>query len=107
MGMDVDGIAPTSERGKYFRNNIWWWHGIPDYIADSHPDLYAKCKYWHTNDGDGLQAEDAADLAKRLHADIASGKVAEYAKTYPDAFSVENVQKFADFCAESGGFKIY
>lgn len=25
MGMDVYGKEPTSETGKYFRNNVWWW----------------------------------------------------------------------------------
>ncbi len=63
MGMDVYGKKPKNEAGKYFRNNVWWWHPLADYIIEQHPDLAAGCEYWHSNDGGGLNARKAVKLA--------------------------------------------
>jgi hypothetical protein len=82
MGMDVMGVNPTSEKGSYFRNNVWWWRPLADYCIENHPDIAEKCEYWHSNDGDGLDAEDAYALAERLMADIAEGKVSEHERNY-------------------------
>ena len=38
MGMDVYGRRPKSERGEYFRNNIWWWHPLADFILNHYTD---------------------------------------------------------------------
>lgn len=78
MGMDVFGKAPVSSEGKYFRNSVWWWHPLADYITHSHPDLAAPCELWHSNDGDGLDAEGAVALADALAEDLSSGAVALY-----------------------------
>jgi len=69
MGMDVYGNAPTQKEGEYFRNNIWWWHPLADYIELVAPDEAAACEHWHSNDGDGLDTGiGAADLMDRLGA---------------------------------------
>jgi hypothetical protein len=34
MGMDVSGINPTNENGKYFRANIWSWPSIHELISE-------------------------------------------------------------------------
>jgi hypothetical protein len=28
MGMDVYGKEPKSDKGEYFRNNVWWWRPL-------------------------------------------------------------------------------
>lgn len=73
MGMDVYGKAATTEEGGYFRNNVWWWHPLAHYIEDNCPDLHAKAEHWHSNDGDGLGAEDSLKLAEQLQGLIDSG----------------------------------
>lgn len=78
MGMDIFGKAPVSSEGEYFRNSVWWWHPLAEYITHSHPDLAAACTLWHTNDGDGLDAEGAAALADALAEDLDNGAVALY-----------------------------
>lgn len=85
MGMDVYGKKPKNEAGEYFRNNVWWWRPLADYIIEQHPDLAAGCEYWHSNDGDGLGARKAVKLADALDADLESGKVAIYAVEYAAA----------------------
>lgn len=81
MGMDVYGKTPTSEKGKYFRSNIWWWHPLADYVTLIAPKETATCKAWHTNEGDGLNAADAFALADKLQIEIDSGRCARYALT--------------------------
>lgn len=79
MGMDVYGHAPTQKEGEYFRNNIWWWHPLADYIELVAPDEAAACEHWHSNDGDGLDEDEALALADRLQAEIDSGRCLRYA----------------------------
>jgi hypothetical protein len=79
MGMDVYGKAPTSEKGKYFRNNVWWWRPLADFILDTAPDdLTSRCEHWHLNDGDGLDAATSKNLAAHLRQSIASGAAEAY-----------------------------
>lgn len=79
MGMDVYGKNPTTETGHYFRNNIWWWRPLADYVTTAYPQITEGCVYWHSNDGDGLGDRGAKALADALDRDLASGKIAEYA----------------------------
>jgi hypothetical protein len=82
MGMDVYGQSPRSETGEYFRKNVRAWHPLADYIQVVAPEIASNCKYWHTNDGDGLNAEHATALADRLDAEIRSGRCERYARMY-------------------------
>jgi len=82
MGMDVIGKNPTAKRGEYFRNNVWWWHPLWDYCLNAHGDIAGKVDSGHTNDGDGLDADDALELSQRLFADIESGLAATYETEY-------------------------
>lgn len=75
MGMDVMGKMPTSEAGEYFRNNVWYWRPLWDYCLDTHPEIAGKVQYGHSNDGDGLDAEDAKALGEALLRDFQSGTV--------------------------------
>jgi hypothetical protein len=80
MGMDVIGIRPTGAKGRRFRNNIWGWRPLADYICEVAPDIAQHCRSWHTNDGDGLDADRALQLADRLQAELGSGRTAHYAQ---------------------------
>jgi hypothetical protein len=70
MGMDVYG----KKEGEHFFNNVAGWHPLADYIEEVAPDIASKCRYWHSNDGDGLGAADARKLADVLQAEIDSGR---------------------------------
>lgn len=82
MGMDVIGVNPKNEVGSYFRNNVWWWRPLAEFIEKQYPDIYDNCQYWQSNDGDGLDEADSELLASYIRADLANGKVAKYEKTY-------------------------
>jgi len=76
--MDVYGRKPTGPQGKYFRNSIASWHPLARYCNLIAPDICGACKYWHTNDGDGLDTTGALALADTLEKEINAGWAAAY-----------------------------
>lgn len=77
MGMDVYG-----KNGAYFRNNVWWWRPLANYACIVAPEITSKCKYWQSNDGDGLNAKDSIELANALDVELMTGRTMEYAAEY-------------------------
>ena len=82
MGMDVIGINPTNERGEYFRNNVWWWRPLADFICNNYGEIASGCEDWHSNSGYGLDAKSSKSLALSLKTDLANGTIENYSKTY-------------------------
>jgi hypothetical protein len=35
MGFDVYGKSARSEKGEYFRNNVWWWRPLAEYVLET------------------------------------------------------------------------
>ena len=81
MGMDVYGKNAKTEKGEYFRNNVWWWRPLASFIEDTY-DVAANCEDWHSNSGFGLDEEDSVELAMLLQRDINNGVVSSYEKKY-------------------------
>jgi len=83
MGMDVYGKNPTAPEGNYFRNSVWCWRPLAVYILQAAPrELISKCRYWHSNDGAGLNQTDSLKLAAFLQAEIESGRTKQYEIRY-------------------------
>lgn len=82
MGMDVYGKNATTEEGAYFRNNVWWWRPLANYILEFCPEEAEPCEYWHSNDGDGLDEEGALRLAAKLRELLKSGHTTAYQVAY-------------------------
>jgi hypothetical protein len=83
MGMDVYGKNPKSD-DNYFRNNCWWWRPLWDYCKIAAPhlinsEIHQAGMY---NDGQGLEAHEAKELAVCLREAIASGATKEYETNY-------------------------
>lgn len=89
MGMDVYGKTPVSERGSYFRNNVWWWRPLWQYCYTQHPDIIdAKtAEYGHSNSGAGLSASKARKLGEALLKDISDGVTEKYQEDYYSAIA--------------------
>jgi len=52
MGYDVYGIEPTSETGRYFRANNWWWRPLWHMICNNTAELSELDRYvGQHNDG--------------------------------------------------------
>lgn len=78
MGTDVYGKQPTSRKGKRFHRSEWRWHPLSRLCHDLAPDIVAGCKHWNRNDGDGLDAGAAAELATALQRCMDDGDVERY-----------------------------
>lgn len=68
MGMDVYGVKPISENGKYFRANLWSWRPIYflcDYLNEKHNLGFDLSRFGY-NDGAGLNSKDSKILAKKM-----------------------------------------
>ena len=89
--MDVYGNNPISEKGEYFRNNVWWWRPLWDFCEEIAPELTQGVN-GHYNDGDGLDEEGAKALANILTISLSEGVVDTYEqkrKEYLDSLPKE------------------
>ena len=124
MGYDLIGTKPANKKGIYFRNNIWWWHHLAEFVLN-HVELPKKeTQYWHSNNGQKVRKASADKIAKFLFAACKNTrKYSRWKKDYFVAadkmlaamkFPIEgekywawkNVKDFATFCKHSGGFRI-
>ena len=108
--------------GVYFRNNVWWWRPLWAYVCDEFPDILGERdeEGGSYNDGHAISERKAMRIGIGLTAKLENGEVEEYAKSFEQGrekldddnwdksypFNVENVEHFAKFCLESGGFEI-
>lgn len=99
MGMDVFGNKPKSENGEYFRNNVWFWHPLAEYACKVAPEITSACRYWHTNDGDGLDDERSVALADTLMLRVASG----HAANWELEFAAQQARLPREPCRRCGG----
>jgi len=66
-------------KGVYFRNNVWWWRRLADYILE-----HTKCvdekdfDRWQENGGHEVDAETAEQIANQLEHLIKSGHADQY-----------------------------
>jgi len=66
MGFDVYGLNPKDRTGEYFRNNVWWWRRLADFVLE-HVELPKKeALYWHSNDGQEVSEASALRIAQFL-----------------------------------------
>ena len=42
MGFDVYGMDPQTEKGHYFRNNVWFWRPLWQLICEECDDILTK-----------------------------------------------------------------
>jgi len=108
--------------GVYFRNNVWWWRPLWEFVIDQCQDFMTKeqIKGGCFNDGQEINQKTAALIGAKLKISVIDGTVDKYAKShekerkakdkddfdsnYP--FDTNNVKHFAEFCLQSGGFII-
>ena len=108
--------------GTYFRNNVWWWRPLWNFVSSTCESILTEqdIESGSYNDGHKISKTKADRIARRLFKLIRNGDVKGYEsaykkhldslnkddwdKSYP--FSEDNVRQFANFCANSGGFRI-
>lgn len=88
---DKDAITKLFEEqdknpGGYFRNNVWWWRPLWQYVAHSCSDLLTEedIERGHYNDGHLIGSRKATAIGKRLLTLVASGQTAQWHKERQD-----------------------
>lgn len=80
MGFDLYGNSNT-EKGNYFRNNVWWWRRLADYVCEYTGVVDEKDKKeWQYNDGHEVSKEEAEQIANQLEHLIETGHAEKYAE---------------------------
>ena len=116
--------------GVYFRNNVWWWRPLWDYVwklcgdddcvetfdfAADRVITREQYEEGHHNSGAEISVHQAELIALRLEHAIKMGWTKKYRKQYETdtkddeyqyPFHEDNVKAFAEFCKDSGGFSI-
>jgi len=75
MSMAVCGNNPSSKASEYFEAAGRQWMPLVDISQQFAPEVCAACKYWRSNDGDGLDAAGARRLAIALERALAVGQI--------------------------------
>jgi hypothetical protein len=88
MGFDLYGQNKNSSTGEYFRNNVWWWRRLADFVINETGVVDAKdADGWHENGGHQVSADEAEQIANQLEYLISTGRVQEYAKEVQEKIS--------------------
>ena len=89
--------------GTYFRNNVWWWRPLWEFVTESCEVILTEKDIRHGgyNDGHKICKTKADRIAKKLFKLIKNGKVKEYEREYREELaSLEQVD--CDICDATG-----
>jgi hypothetical protein len=77
MGFDLYSLGNhKSSKGEYFRNNVWWWRRLADFVCEHTGCVEEKDKSdWQMNNGHEVSSDLAKQIAKQLRALIDNGTV--------------------------------
>ncbi len=73
MAHELEGIDPSHSFGDDITFNVFHWPPIVDYCHTVAPDIMARVYDWLTNDGQGLERADAAELGRLLIVSLLDG----------------------------------
>ena len=72
----------SENKGYYFRNNVWWWRPLAEYVLE-HTKVITdpkKIEGFSYNDGVEISEKEAEQIAKQLYHLLKTGHTKEYAK---------------------------
>ena len=82
MGFDLYSLGKhKSEKGEYFRNNVWHWRRLADFVCSQTGVIEEKDKeHWQFNNGHEVSGEVAKQIAQQLKHLIKDGTVSKAIK---------------------------
>ena len=82
MGFDLYSTGNhTSEKGEYFRNNVWHWRRLADFVIEQTGVIEEQDKeHWQFNNGHEVSGEVAKQIAQQLKHLIKDGTVSKAIK---------------------------
>jgi len=84
MGYDLSGQSPTSNKGSYFRNNVWWWRSLWNFTCQACQDFLTvkDMKAGGSNDNMLITKPKAKKMANRLNELLRNGDVVRWKEKY-------------------------
>ena len=78
----------SENKGFYFRNNVWWWRPLAQYIIEQTKVItdQKKIEGFSYNDGIEISKEEAVQIAKQLKHLIKTGHTKKYEEDYMLAY---------------------
>ncbi len=103
MGFDLYSLGNhKTEKGEYFRNNVWWWRRLADFVCEQTGVIAETDKeHWQSNSGHEVSEEQAKQIALQLKALIKDGTVSRViGEVEKEMAKSEHNNKFVDICHE-------
>ena len=83
MGFDISGLNPKNKKGEYFRNNVWYWRPLAEYVLKETKVIdQDEQEHWHYNDSYEVSQEQAEQIAKQLDHLIKVGHCKKFAQAW-------------------------
>ena len=116
MGFDLYAVSPNTEQEKhrYFRANVWYWRPLWEFVICICQDELSKeiIEGGHYNEGILINKDTAIMIGNKIKRDLKNNKFDRFKEVYKEVYGSPQCDKklteeFADFCLNSGGFKIW
>ena len=93
--------------GSYFRNNVWWWRPLWDFICGYCDEILTEedAEQGHSNSGHIIDEEKALAIARILENLIDDGEVEDYAKERQAMLDAEPDEE-CTYCEGTGRRKV-
>ena len=103
MGFDIVGNSKT-EAGEYFRNNVWWWRPLWNFVCQACEDILTKDEIegGEYNSGTKISKAKADKIANKLAELIAEGEVLKYEEEYMASIKKLRKSEVCDLCDGTG-----
>jgi len=84
MGFDLFGMNPKNKKGEYFRNNVWWWRPLWNYICTVCENTLtdSDCREGEFNNGYSISENKGQRIANRLALLVKNGDTQRYSVRY-------------------------
>lgn len=84
MGFDLSGKKPKTTNGEYFRNNVWWWRPLWNYVVENCGSILSvdDAQAGEYNDGYLITGAKAIKIADKLDTLVKSKETKKYEKEY-------------------------
>ena len=104
MGFDLYGESPKNKKGEYFRNNVWWWRPLWQYVAVECSDIITDkdVQAGGFNDCHLINESKAKQIADRLLSLCKEGKPQAIQEQYKK--DSEPQIKFNEMCDKAARY---
>jgi len=81
---EEEDLYQNANPGNYFRNNVWWWRPLWDYVCKHSEDILTEKDMNGCTDNSGyrIDADKALRIGIRLHTHVLDGTAQEWKEGY-------------------------